>query len=222
MRTLEQLLEKKDPAWPIVQKWIAEAKNEVIVLPTTPERGAETLVGLQVTTRSPMGAIAYHSGGLLVDRGWVRVLGAGGPRMEGNFARWNGGSDAYLPRIDGAMVVANDVLGGLFALDGGAFGPARGGAFYFAPDSLQWEDLERGYSDLLKFFLDGDLAKFYGNQRWSAWENDVAALDPDRGMSLFPPQWSKEGADPSKVSRAPVPMKELVRLQLDVAAQVRK
>jgi len=35
------------------------------------------LVAVQVTTRSPMGAIIYETGGILVDHGWIRILGSG-------------------------------------------------------------------------------------------------------------------------------------------------
>lgn len=39
--------------------------------------GETALLATQVTTRSPMGAVVYHTGGILVDHGWIRILGAG-------------------------------------------------------------------------------------------------------------------------------------------------
>jgi hypothetical protein len=79
-RELRELVNQDEPAWPLVQKWISEATNPVEVLPTGPVR-SEALLATQVTTRSPMGAIIYETGGLLVDHGWVRVLGSGHPRL---------------------------------------------------------------------------------------------------------------------------------------------
>jgi hypothetical protein len=80
--------------------------------------------------------------------------------------------------------------------------------------------MERGYSDLLRFLLLGDLSDFYGAYRWPGWVESVAALAPDDGFSLSPPLWSKEGKDLSKVSRRAVPMTELLALQLDLARQL--
>ncbi len=76
MRSLDELIDLQDPGWPLVQEWIAKASNPVEVLPADRARAEATLVELQVTTRSPMGAIALETGGLLVDSGWLRILGS--------------------------------------------------------------------------------------------------------------------------------------------------
>jgi hypothetical protein len=51
--------------------------------------GERALVGLQVTSQSPLGAIALETGGLLVDHGWIRVLGGGSPRLPRAIHEWN-------------------------------------------------------------------------------------------------------------------------------------
>ncbi|TQF13555.1 DUF2625 family protein [Myxococcus llanfairpwllgwyngyllgogerychwyrndrobwllllantysiliogogogochensis] len=221
MRTLQELLDATSPAWPLVQEWLASASSPVEVLPRDEVAAGEVLQQLQVTTRSTLGAVAYETGGLLVDQGWLRVLGSGGVRMRGSLANWNAlGVHLAVAPTQGMLLVAHDVLGGHFALDGGALGEGRGGAFYFAPDSLKWEDLGRGYSDLLAFFLGGDLSEFYGAYRWSGWSEDVSRLSPDEGFSLHPPLWTAEGKDPALVSRRAVPMTELLNVQLEFARQL--
>ena len=77
MQTVDQLINKTEPGWPLVQNWISKAKNKVEVLPACPSKAKDALYTTQVTTRSPMGAIVYSSGGLLVDGGWIRILGSG-------------------------------------------------------------------------------------------------------------------------------------------------
>lgn len=74
MKTLNELIDRPDPAWPLVQEWIAAATNPVEVLPPPDQdtRG-QALLAAQVTTRSPMGAIIFETGGLLVDHGWLPV-----------------------------------------------------------------------------------------------------------------------------------------------------
>lgn len=44
------------------------------------------------------------------------------------------------------LLVANDVLGGFFVINGGAFGGKAGNIFYCTLDSGKWEDAQLGYS----------------------------------------------------------------------------
>jgi Protein of unknown function DUF2625 len=75
MKPLQELINKEDPGWPIVTGWIKEAKNKVEILPKTAARADSNLLYTQVTTRSPMGAVIYETGGILIDNGWLRILG---------------------------------------------------------------------------------------------------------------------------------------------------
>lgn len=222
MRTLVELVNDADPGWPLVLEAVHGAENHTRVLPTTRTRGEAALLALQVTSRSPMGAIALESGGIAVDHGWVRILGAGGPEMDGDIARWNalGPAAPLAPPLEHALRVAFDAVGGTFAINGGGLGPDLGKAYYFAPDSLEWEPLDRGYSDLLQLFFRGDLAKFYEGARWAGWEQEIAVATLDHGIHLWPPLCSKEGEDPSKVSRKAVPLAELVPFHEDMRRQL--
>src|SRR5690606_12216427 len=77
MRPLDHLINKTEPGWTHVQEWIGKAKNKVEVLPVDNDKAKDALFKTQVTTRSPMGAIVYSSGGLLIDGGWIRIVGSG-------------------------------------------------------------------------------------------------------------------------------------------------
>src|SRR5215813_320832 len=88
-RPLQELLNTDEPAWPLVQSWLQEATSPVEVLPPSDPARGEALVATQVTTRSPMGAIIYETGGLLVDRGWLRLLGSGHTRLPRSLPAWN-------------------------------------------------------------------------------------------------------------------------------------
>lgn len=74
----------------MVQQWLAEATNAVEVLPPPDDATRDlALLATQVTTRSPMGAVIYESGGILVDYGWLRILGSGHPRLPRSLPEWN-------------------------------------------------------------------------------------------------------------------------------------
>jgi hypothetical protein len=220
-KALDELIDTKEPAWPLVKGWIAGARDRTVeVLDTTPSRGKEVLLALQVTTRSPMGTLAFQTGGLLIDSGWVRVFGGGCSRFEGDLARWNGlGPNPLTDRFDGAMLVGHDALGGFFAIDGGALGDGKGHSFYLAPDTLSWEKLTESYSSLLGFLLQGDLNAFYGELRWEGWKDEVKRLSPDRGFHQHPPLFTELEPGTTR-SRKDVPMTELLALSLDFMEQL--
>ena len=81
MRPLEDLI-SDEPAWPLIESWLAEATNRAVVRPATRDDGEAVLVRLQVTTRSPFGAVALETGGILIDHGWMRLLGSGSPKLR--------------------------------------------------------------------------------------------------------------------------------------------
>ena len=200
-----------DDALALVREWGAAAPHPVEVLACAPEDGRRALHALQVTTRSPLGAIAHHTGGLLVDRGWLRILGAGCDQLPRALDRWNG-LDTDTRRFDRGLLVADDVLGGFFAW----FDQPRS-IHYFAPDNLEWEDLGFGYSDWLALVLSERLASFYGPLRWDGWEAEVASLRGDQALSVYPPLATRaEGPR----SRRAVPVDELWRLHTALGRQL--
>ena len=219
VRPLAELL-SNDPAWPQVRTWIADAENDVVVVEASRQRGEHVLQLLQVTSRSVLGAVALETGGILVDRGWLRILGCGSARMQASLASWNGlGVVAAVEPLDGALVVAHDAVGGFFALDGGALGGERGEVRYLAPDTLSWEHIANGYSDFVTWALEGDLEGFYDALRWPGWEDELANVSADSGFLLLPPPFTREGKPVAKARRTLVPVTELWAAQLGYARQ---
>jgi hypothetical protein len=105
-------------------------------------------------------------------------------------------------------LVADDVLGGFFALNGGRFSSEGHTVWYFAPDALEWEDTDRGYTDFLTWCLSGDLELFYRPYRWPDWRAEVELLRGDQAFSIAPRLFT--AGDPiGQRSRRPVPITEL-------------
>src|SRR5689334_9116709 len=97
-RDLDALIDRQDSAWTRIVGWLSEARHPVEILPVDRSCGERTLLHLQVTTRSVLGSIALESAGLLVDHGWLRILGAGSERWSESLLTWNGlGSPGVTP-----------------------------------------------------------------------------------------------------------------------------
>lgn len=188
-RGLEDLVDPDDDGLALVAAWAGESPHPVEIVPGDPSAGRNVLLALQVTTRSVLGAVAFHCGGLRVDHGWLRHLGSGDERVASSIVAWNAmlGGNALDPSLDGALVVAYDVLGGIFAINAGALEGASGAMHYYAPDGRAWEPLEMGHAQFVSWILSDRLDVFYAGWRWSGWQADVAGLGPDEGFAVYPP-----------------------------------
>lgn len=212
MRSLAELTTTDEPAWPWIQGLVAQAPAAQL-LPRDAVQADAALLSLQVTVRSPLGALVHGSGGLLVDHGWLRLLGSGSARLPRSISDWNRDGS-------GLLLVGDDAVGGFFAINGGAFDGKPGDVFYLAPDTLEWESLERGYSDFLAFALSPDTARFYETLRWPGWETDVAALGGDEAFAIYPFLWAA-GPDIAQRMRRAVSVSEVFSLALDMQRQLR-
>jgi hypothetical protein len=181
MKTLAELVNLEEPGWALVSDWISAASRLCEVLPQCEERRGDALVATQVTTRSPMGAIIYESAGLMIDDGWLRILGSGNhPRLNRSLPGWNKG------KSNDFLFVADDAVGGFFAVNGGALGQDKGNVYYLAPDTLKWFACKMTYSQFLVWALSPSLDQFYQTLRWPGWQNEVKKLSGDRVFFFYP------------------------------------
>jgi len=208
VKTLEELTETDEPAIDLIHEWVSSAENQCEILPPSSEREA-VLLEVQVTTRSTMGAVAYETGGVLVDHGWLRFLGSGHPKLPRTLPGWN------QDRAAGFYLMADDAVGGFFAMNGGAFDGDRGDIWYWAPDSLDWEPLELGYTDFVQWSLTTKLADFYADLRWPTWKEDVAELAGDQCINFFPFLWTSEGSVEGS-DRQAISIRESFGLKVDL------
>lgn len=221
MRPLKDLIDEKDPGWTLVKKWINSAKNKVEILPVDSIKAKDALYKIQVTTRSPMGAIVYMTGGLLIDNGWIRILGSGSKQLNRTLPDWNKGKGiTEYGTPTPFILIADDAIGGFFLLNGGGLGADLGKIYYLSPDSLEFEALNLTYSTFLEFCFNGDIDSFYKGYRWKNWKNEVSKLEGDKVFNFYPFLWSKEGKNIEKNSRKAISIEEQYNLNLDFRKQL--
>jgi len=215
MQSLDELINKKDPAWPLVQKWLDSAKNKVEILSVDSSKASQALYNAQVSTYSTLGAVIYNTGGIMIDNGWIRILGSGSTRLNRDVAEWNKGKtiQEYGDKPT-YFLVADDAVGGFFAINYGAFGEDVKNVYYLAPNSLNWEPLGVGYGEFILFCFDSDLSNFYKGLRWSSWAQFIGNLDGSKSYSFRPYLWTKEGMDIEKCTRKLVPTADLFNFNL--------
>jgi hypothetical protein len=177
-RSVDELVDEEDPAWAELVNQVAQAQVTVRILPVDVRTAEQTLYRLQVTTRSMMGAVALNCGGLVIDHGWLRILGGAAEGLP-SLGEANGMSDPNEgDRLPPSLVVAFDVLGGQFAVNGGGLRAESGEVCYFGPDTLAWHPIGVGYSKFVFWALGGGLTDFSEHLRWPGWEQEVGDIPP--------------------------------------------
>ncbi|MBO9659000.1 MAG: DUF2625 domain-containing protein [Chitinophagaceae bacterium] len=218
MRPIEELIDTTDPGWRIVKEMIDSATNKVEILSADSARARAALYDLQVTSRSSLGAVVLYTGGILIDHGWIRILGSGNTKLDRGVMQWH--RKLYPAQNPGYIIVADDAIGGFYLQNGGGLGDDIGNMYYFSPDNLEFEPMEYGYTDFLNFCFNGDLEGYYKGYRWKTWKTDVTSLSGNKTFSFFPMLWTKEGKDIEKNTRAPIPVEEQYFFNLDLRKQL--
>ena len=216
MRPVDVLINSPNPGWGFVKKWIDSAKNKVEILPVDSVKAREALYKIQVTTHSPMGAIIFMTGGILIDDGWIRILGSGNAKLDRTLPDWNKGkSFKEFGDAPGYLLIADDAAGGFFLLNGGKLGKDIGKVYYFSPDNLTYEALNITYSEFLLFCFNNDLDKFYETERWKNWRDEVSTLAGNKVFNFIPPLWAKEAGNVDKLKRKAIPVEEQYNMNIE-------
>ncbi|WP_316796494.1 DUF2625 family protein [Pedobacter agri] len=212
--SLDALINKTDPAWPLVKKWIDSAKNKVEILPVDSAKAKQTLYNAQVSTYATLGSVIYNTGGIMVDNGWIRILGSGSERLSRDIATWNKEKTIkeYGDKIP-YLLIADDAIGGFFAINYGGLGPDIKNVYYLEPNTLTWQPLGAGYGEFLFFCFDSDLNKFYKGLRWSTWSQFIGNLDGTKTYSFRPYLWEKD-TDIEKCARKLVDIEAMYRFNI--------
>lgn len=189
--------------WKLVISWQNSAQNHVEILEPNVSAREDALKFTRVSTYSVLGSIVYFSGGILIDHGWIRVLGSGNQKMARSLDSWN-----KTLRAEGFLLFADDAVRGFFAINGGGLPGNVGSVHYFAPDTYQWEDLGQKHSELVSWMFNGNLDEFYDKFRWNDWQKDIAAISCTQAYHFYPFPVTKE-FDVHTASRKAIAIQEL-------------
>ena len=199
---LENLIDKKSSGWEQIKQMKSSARNSVEILPKNDLRADSALFETQFPTSSLIGSMIYECGGMLIDKGWIRILGSGCSRLNRSIPEWNKGKSVVKNKTPYSfLLIADDVLGGFFAIKmNGIDKPDSCAIYYYGPNSLKWKSTGFNYRTFIVYCFSGNLKRFYGDFRWKGWEEEVEELDGNQVISCYPLLWTKEGLE-LKVNR---------------------
>ncbi len=196
MKPLNVLIDEQGSGWFKITTMVSHAKNKVEILEKDSAHANAALYQSQLSTNTMLGSLIYNSGGILVDEGWIRILGSGCKRLDRSVPEWNKGK-LSAERNDQPfyLLVADDVLGGLFAIKSEHIDELEttGRVFYYGPNSLTWQSTGLSYSAFISFCFNGNLKEFYDGFRWKTWQEDLKNISCNQVVSCYPMLWTREG-----------------------------
>ncbi|MGN1197918.1 MAG: DUF2625 family protein [Acetatifactor sp.] len=168
----------------LIQSWINSSKKKIIVIPRTDLlEKCDELLG--VSEHSSLGTIINHTGGMSVANGRIRHFG-GSNQYNLSIKNVNKLEDRLPKLIPGILLVADDILGGLFGINSGTKIGKLGSILYLPPDSYSWEDLGIGHTAFLEWSMSGDTGLFFKKYDYLKLPESVPF---DKTLNFNPPLW---------------------------------
>ncbi len=166
----------------------------------------DTLNNLNIDKNSVLGQVITNTSGIFIDN-YIRLFGNGSKDVSYNIYEYNLEFKKYFD--DNMIIVADDVFGGLFSVT-----KEKNNILYFAPDTLQWENLEIDYKDFIKYISSEKIDEFYKSYKWSTFQEDIKDIKFNQGILIYPFLWSNE-CDIEKAKKSIVPFSELVQINME-------
>lgn len=196
--------------WQEINNMFISSNRQLILNSDELEDGIKSLDVLQVTSKSALGSIILNTSGIVIDN-WIRILGHDSNTNRGILSYNSIGENGVATQVDKMLIVADDVVGGLFALNAGKFSEGIGELWYFAPDTLEWESLEMQYSEFIAWIAQGNIDEFYSTMRWSTWKEECKNVKFNEAILIYPFLWSNE-IQLEKADKKIVPTEELLKI----------
>ena len=205
MIPFEDLLKNDSCTLDTLKGWIGASGIDCQLLPPSQEN-RRILHKIQASTETLLGCLAYESGGLKIDNGWLRILGSGHKTLPRTLIDLNHKDYGYI-------LFADDAAGGFYAINQNGLGKDVNNVYFLAPDFNEWEPLEIDLEVFLQMVLSDEIDDFYDGLRWSGWKQDIKQLKANECFGFYPFLWTEQG-DIEQSQRKPMAVKEAFNLKI--------
>lgn len=201
--------------WTVIEKTIKNATNSIKVKYSESGiyNGAKKL---GVNPKSTLGCFLQHIESFVVN-GYLRIAN-GNINGAGNM-----NSLTYAIReqygYENILVIANDIWGGFFVINNGDLSDNKEEIWYFSPDTLEWENTEKNYTQFIDWVCSGNVEGYYQEWMWEDMEEDIKEFSEDEGVFTYPFLWSIE-YELTTATRKKVPWVEITAINAQYFKQM--
>lgn len=194
-----------------------ESENE-IKISRSAGSAQDVLSRMGINGDSTLGQVISNAKEIYVNR-YLRLCGSA------NIEKMNALVKKYYP--GDKVVVATDVWGGIFAIGNGDFEGHPAGIWYYAPDSLDWEETELNYTEFIDFAAGDTVEHYYESWLWQDCKKYFAGklggliggVNSDQAVLVYPFVWSKEfNAESAK--KETVPFEDILKINAEYEKRI--
>lgn len=167
---------------------------------------------LNVNEQSVLGQVLLNVSGVVIND-YLRIWG----NDEPNILYQNNRVKQFYS--GNKLIVANDIWGGLFAISNGDFEGNMRDIWYFAPDLLEWENLDINYAEFLSWACGSGLEEFYQSFLWEDIDSILREINVNQAILIYPFMWAKE-CNLETADKKIVPLEELVAINADYQKKI--
>ncbi len=200
--------------WNKLKVMFENASNSVLIKENI-ESNTKILDCVNIDYDSFMGQLILNISNISIN-GYFRVL-SGDEKDILNIFEFNKQLDAEL--YEGKLVIAYDIWGGLFAVEKYNIND-NSNLWYFAPDQLEWEEMEITYLDFLLWVCDEDFNMFHSSFTWAGMESEICDIKEYQGVLVYPYLWSQE-CDIETASKKFISILEIIQLNADMYKKIK-
>lgn len=171
--------------WQSINKILSESPNKILIEFNSDENNI--IDSLNINEFSILGNVIKHISIININF-YLRLLG--GNNNKSNILSFNEEIQSIYP--GNKLVIANDIWGGLFAISNGDFVGEFRNIWYFAPDELQWINLNINYSQFISWICSDKINVFYKSFMWNNMNSVIENIDENQAVLIYPFLWSKE------------------------------
>lgn len=116
-----------------------------------------------------------------------------------------------------SLLVAYDVFGGLFVVKDYQAGGNQ--IWYFAPDTMDWENLKITYQNFIEWVCTNEISLFYADFPTEYVRQSFVRIEDDDVLHIYPYLWSKEYKNVNPSINV-ISFRELFELNQDIYRQL--
>ena len=198
--------------WNAIKELLQSSERKIEIVENENPRAPMILKWAKIKEHTDLAAVISNCEQIIVDD-WVHVFGSGkGADGQTVFMLSSLADEDFMKH---GIVVAKDVLGGLYAICMNEMDDAYGDIFYLQPECLEWENSGMSYSEFLVWLAHEDLDAFYQDVRWEGWRDVTSHINIESALKFTPEIWMAN-CDISAAPRQIVPFKKQLDDELGV------